>query len=167
MKKPSIFLLLLAFGMSLAWADSVSLAVPDHAKWKEECGGCHIAYPPKLLTADGWKKLMGGLDKHFGANAELDAKDNREILGFLQRYAGSGARYNSDTSRITDTPWFRREHRDISPKEWVHPEVRSRSNCSACHQNVARNIWSERDIRVPGKGRREGEREHEEEDDDD
>lgn len=161
-----VAVLLLAFGMNLAHADSGRMAVPDNAKWKEECGSCHIAYPPKLLTADGWQKMMGGLDKHFGANAELDAADNRDILAFLQRHAGSGPRHASGSLRITDTPWFKREHRDISPKEWVHPEVRSRSNCTACHQNVARNLWSERDVRVPGKGRwKEGHEEHEDDDD--
>lgn len=154
--------LLLALGMNLAYAEGGRLAVPDNTKWKEECSSCHIAYPPKLLTADNWRKMMGGLDKHFGANAELDAKDNKEILDFLVRNAGSGDRHSAASLRITDTAWFRREHREVSPKEWVHPEVKNRSNCSACHQNVARNIWSERDIRVPGKGRWE-----EEEDDDD
>ncbi len=157
-----VAVLLLALGMNLAYAEGGRMAVPENAKWKEECGSCHIAYPPKLLTADNWKKMMGGLNKHFGANAELDAKDNKEILDFLVRNAGSGDRHSAASLRISDTPWFRREHREVSPREWVHPEVKSRSNCSACHQNVARNIWSERDIRVPGKGRWE-----EEEDDDD
>ncbi len=161
--------LLLAFGMNAAWADGARLAVATpNAKWKEECGSCHIAYPPKLLTADNWQKLMGRLDKHFGSNAELDAKDGKEILAFLQRNAADSERFSAPTTlRITDTPWFRREHRNIAAQEWVHPEVRSRSNCTACHQNVARNIWSERDIRVPGKGRwSEGHEGHEEDDDD-
>jgi hypothetical protein len=158
--------LLVVLGMNAAWADGAKLAVPEHAKWKEECGSCHIAYPPRLLTADNWQKLMGRLDKHFGSNAELDAKDNGEIMAFLRRNAADGERFSASTLRITDTPWFRREHRNIAAKEWTLPEVKSRSNCSACHQNVARNIWSERDIRVPGKGRWE-EHEHEHEEDDD
>ncbi|HXU93015.1 MAG TPA: diheme cytochrome c [Gallionella sp.] len=155
MKRLAILILSLA-GMGLAHAEGHNkMAVPDNVKWKTECGSCHIAYPPKLLTADNWRKLMGGLNKHFGANAELDAKDNQDILAFLERNAGSGERYSAASLRITDTPWFRREHREVSPNEWVHPQVKSRSNCSACHQNVARNIWSERDIRMPG-GRRMG-----------
>ncbi|BBI99311.1 hypothetical protein FGKAn22_10040 [Ferrigenium kumadai] len=154
MKRLAVLLLALA-GMNFAHAEGHKMAIPDNVKWKEECGSCHIAYPPKLLTADNWRKLMGGLNKHFGANAELDAKDNKEILAFLERNAGSGERYSAASLRITDTPWFKREHREVSPNEWVHPQVKSRSNCSACHQNVARNIWSERDIRMPG-GRRMG-----------
>lgn len=164
MKRIALSLLLLA-GLNQAFADGGRLAAPEHAKWKEECGSCHFAYPPRLLTAESWRELMGGLNKHFGANAELDAADNREILAFLERYAANGERFSAATQRITDTPWFRREHRNISPKEWVHPEVRSRSNCTACHQNVARNMWSERNVSVPGKGR--WKEEHEEHEDDD
>ncbi|MFZ3017518.1 MAG: diheme cytochrome c [Gallionella sp.] len=155
-------LLLLALGMNAAYADSGKMAAPENAKWKEECSSCHIAYPPKLLTADNWQKMMGGLNKHFGANAELDARDNKDILEFLKKHAGSEKRHSAASLRISDTPWFKREHRSVSPKEWVHPEVKSRSNCSACHKNVARNIWSEHDVRMPG-----GMRWEEEEDDDD
>lgn len=152
---------LLVLGIGAAHADGKRIAVPEHVKWKEECGSCHIAYPPNLLTADEWQKIMGGLNKHFGANAELDAKDSKDILAFLKQHAGNGPRYSAASLRISDTPWFKREHRSVSPKEWVHPEVKSKSNCSACHQNVARNIWSERDIRMPNGAR------WEEEDDDD
>ena len=129
-------LLLLAFGMNLAYADPSRLSTPSDAKWKQECGSCHDAYPPRLLSADNWRRLMSSLDKHFGANAELDARDNKKILDFLERNAGSGERYSSSTLRISDTPWFKHDHRVINEKEWTNPEVRSRSNCSACHGRV-------------------------------
>jgi hypothetical protein len=38
--------------------------------------------------------------------------------------------------RISDTPWFKHEHHVINAKEWTNPEVKSRSNCSACHGKV-------------------------------
>lgn len=128
--------LLLVLGMNQAYAGSVQQPVSNNAKWKEECGSCHVAYPPQLLSADSWQRLMGSLNNHFGANAVLDANDNKRILGFLERNAGSGDRYSSTSMRISDTPWFKHEHRVISPKEWSHPDVKSRSNCSACHGRV-------------------------------
>ena len=161
MKRLAI-LLLLASGMNAAHADGRKMTVPENAKWKEECSSCHIAYPPNLLTAEDWQKMMGGLNQHFGANAELDAKDRKDILEFLKKNAGNGARYSAASLRISDTPWFKREHRSVSPKEWVHPEVKSKSNCSACHKDVARNLWSEHDVRMPG-----GKRWEEKEGDDD
>jgi hypothetical protein len=89
-----------------------------------------------MLSADNWQVLMGNLDKHFGANATLESNESKKILGFLKRHAGSGERYSAVSLRISDTPWFRREHRSISSKEWINPEVKSRSNCAACHGKV-------------------------------
>jgi cytochrome c553 len=123
-------------GINLAHAEAGRLMAPNNAKWKEECGSCHVPYPPRLLSADNWQQLMGGLKKHFGANAELVASDNKKILSFLESNAGSGKQYSSVSLRISDTPWFRHEHHVISEKEWINPEVKSRSNCSACHGKV-------------------------------
>ncbi len=141
---------ILVFVSTVAYADGGKLSVPDNPKWKTECGSCHIAYPPQLLTGGDWQRLMGGLDKHFGANAVLDAKDSQEILALLQRYAGTGGRNSASSLRISDTPRFTREHREISSNTWSNPAVKSRSNCTACHINAERGDWSERGVRVPG-----------------
>ena len=31
--------------------------------WKAECGSCHVAYPPQLLPAQSWRKIMARLDR--------------------------------------------------------------------------------------------------------
>lgn len=134
MKRAALFLLALA--ATQAWAGSSEVADPAQAKWKKECGSCHVAYPPQLLAADNWKQLMGNLNRHFGANATLEARENKDILAYLLRNAGSGERYSATTLRISDTPWFKHEHHVISAKEWAHADVHSRSNCSACHGPV-------------------------------
>jgi len=131
--------LLLVLGMNQAYAGNGKLPESNDSnisKWKTECGSCHVAYPPQLLSADNWQRLMGNLNHHFGANAVLDANDNKRILGFLERNAGNGNRYSSASLRISDTPWFKHEHHVISPKEWAQPDVKSRSNCSACHGRI-------------------------------
>ena len=148
--------LALIFGSTMAHAEGSSFSAPANQKWKEECGSCHIAYPPQLLTGENWQRLMGGLDKHFEANAILDPKDNKEILDFLQRYAGHSGKNSASSFRITDTPWFIREHREISNNTWSDPAVKSRSNCAACHINAERGDWSERGIKIPGGRRGEG-----------
>jgi nitrate/TMAO reductase-like tetraheme cytochrome c subunit len=128
-----LVVLLLVLGMNQAYAGSNQQPVSNNAKWKEECGSCHVAYPPQLMSAENWERLMGSLNKHFGANAVLDPNENKRILGFLERNAGSGDRYSSASLRISDTPWFKREHHVIAPKEWTNQDVKSRSNCTACH----------------------------------
>lgn len=143
------------FCSTAAHADGGRLSVPDNKGWKEECGSCHIAFPPQLLTADNWQRLMGGLDKHFGVNAALDAQSGRDIAAFLQRYAGKGDRHAASSLKISDTSWFTREHREVSAKTWNRPEVKSRANCTACHVNAEKGDWSERGIRMPGGQRME------------
>lgn len=160
--KRVIVTLILFFIAQLSHADGGRMKSPPNTLWQSECGSCHAAFPPRMLTEENWKKLMSGLDKHFGDNAELSEKDRQTIEDYLVRNAGTGARHSAASLRITDTPWFVREHRSVSPKEWVHPEVKSKANCHACHKIIGQNRWSERDISIPGRGRW-----HEEDDDDD
>ena len=140
----------LVLGSTMAHADGAGIAALNNAKWKEECGSCHIAYPPQLLTRNAWQQMMAGLDQHFGANAALDAADNKAILDFLQRHAGSGSKYSASSLRIGDTSWFKREHHDVADSAWADPAIKSRANCSACHINAERGDWSEDGIKMPG-----------------
>ncbi|MBU3903977.1 MAG: diheme cytochrome c [Gammaproteobacteria bacterium] len=148
MKRIAILVFLLA---AVQHAQADDLKVPRNALWETECGACHVQFPPQLLTADNWKEMMDGLARHFGSNAELDAKERKAITRFLVENAGTQARHHSASLRITETPWFKREHRSISPKEWVHPDVKTPSNCKACHNVVGHTRWSERDLRKSGQ----------------
>ena len=120
-----------------------SLATPPNERWKAECGSCHIAYPPPLLPADGWKRLMAGLDKHFGTDASLDPATAAEIGAYLERYAGSARRTRAapGSLRITETAWFRHEHDEVPMK--------SAANCAACHTAAEQGDFRKRNIRIP------------------
>lgn len=147
-------MLCFVLGSMVVHAGGDKFSAPDNPKWKDECGSCHIAYPPQLLVAGDWQKLIEGLGKHFDVNAVLNPEDSKEILDVLQRSAGKGGKFSAASLRVSDTPWFVREHRKISGNIWINPAVKSRSNCVACHINAERGDWSERGIRVPGgKGR--------------
>ena len=129
----------------------------DNAAYRQECGSCHVAFPPKLLAAPSWRAVMEGLDIHFGDDATLEPAVQREIAAWLEANAG-----RRDTSangkpllRITATPWFRKEHRrEIEAGVQRRPEVKSFANCGACHTGADRGDYSERGIRVPGGGPR-------------
>lgn len=137
-----------------ALADGHKLAVPANPQWQAECGSCHMAYPPQLLTAANWRRMMQGLDRHFGANASLDASENAQILAFLERNAARDDKYAANASlRISDSAWFQRKHREVAPATWQHAKVKSPANCTACHVTAERGDWSERSIRMPD-GRR-------------
>jgi hypothetical protein len=104
----------------------------------QECGSCHIAYPPAMLPATSWQRLMGGRDRHFGSDASLDAATTRRIADWLQANAATGSRRAEPPpqDRITRAAWFERKHRKVEPEVWSLPSVRSAAMCAACHRGA-------------------------------
>lgn len=122
-----------------------------NANFQQECSACHIVYSPGLLPAASWRKVMSGLDKHFGSDASLTDQENKEITTFLVN--NSSNRWSASTSplRITDAAWFKRKHNrhEISPTVWKNPKVKSPANCTACHQQAERGNFNENNIKIP------------------
>jgi hypothetical protein len=101
--------------------------------WQEECGCCHMAFPPAMLSRSDWHLLMEELDKHFGVNASLDPKTRGEIAAFLERNAGSSwGGHSADSHRITETGWFIKKHK-ASMRMVAKGRVKSLADCAACH----------------------------------
>ena len=121
---------------------------PRHAAWQAECGSCHVAYPPALLDAAGWRTVMAGLDRHFGSDASLDDKTRADIGAFLARHAGRSSRLASQDGRLTATAWFRHEHDEVPSQVW-RTGVKSPAQCQACHTGAGQGRYGEREIRLP------------------
>ena len=126
--------------------------VAPEPAWQAECGSCHVAYPPRLLAAPVWRRIMQGLDRHFGVDAGLDAGTAATIGSFLEANAQPASSRRADPSamRITETGWFRHEHAKIAAATWARADVRGPANCGACHRGADRGDFSERLVRVPG-----------------
>ena len=158
-----IFIIVALLAAVPAWADGNENLAPaaTNQKWKTECSACHIAYPPSLLPERSWRKMMAGLDKHFGQDASLDAVSAKEITAFLVNNSaerGSNKRAKKVLGslgpdeaplRITETAWFVRKHDEVSPQVWKRPKVGSPANCVACHGGAERGDYSEHQIRIP------------------
>jgi hypothetical protein len=115
-----------------------------------ECAACHVAYPPQMLPAASWARLMGGLDRHFGTDASLDARDVQLLGRWLQENADlRPATSAPPEDRITRTARFERKHRQIEPATWRLPSVRSAANCMACHTGADKGQYSEHALRMP------------------
>ncbi len=112
-----------------------------------------VAYPPRILPAESWRAIMAGLDKHFGSNASLDAADANEITAFLEKNADTRKRSHETTGkpllRITETRWFKSEHREVAEHTWKNPKVKSRANCGACHTRAESGDFNEHDVKIP------------------
>ncbi len=149
--------LVLAFGLSFA---AYSLAYADKSRllpsnmpvaYAQECAACHTAYPPGMLPARSWQRVMTGLDKHFGTDASLDPAMVKQLSTWLQAHAGTYKRVAEEPpqDRITRSAWFVREHRKIEPAVWKHASVRSAANCAACHSAADQGDYGERSLQVP------------------
>ena len=143
--------LTLLLGVALpALADRLPLPADTPASYAAECGSCHLAYPPALLSAGAWRHIMAGLNDHFGSDAAVDAQKRQEITAFLERHAGNAGKLGSagDPPRISATARFVRKHREVPARLWHDPRVKSAANCEACHRSAVDGNYSEHDIAI-------------------
>ena len=165
------------FAMHAAFATPPAVAAPPAtpaATYRQECGDCHVAYAPRLLPAGDWRRLMAGLDRHFGSDASLDPATTTAILGWLEAGAApAGSRRDHESRpgrdmparppaasgasggdpagvpRITTRAWFVHEHDEIDAATWKRPAIGSPANCEACHTDATQGRFSERALRIP------------------
>ncbi|TLS76676.1 diacylglycerol kinase [Mariprofundus erugo] len=134
--------------------------------YKAECSACHFAYPAGLLPERSWVKIMNNLDDHFGDNASLNKETRETIENYLRGHAADHIPNRFSRSilrsvdekqtpmRITETGYFVHKHREI-PARMVadNPQVKSFSNCLACHSSATHGSFDEHGVRIPGFGR--------------
>jgi len=144
---------------------SLGVAPVTSKPYINECSSCHMAYPPGLLPASSWKKIMNGLDSHFGDNAEVDSDDFKIISNFLDSNSADKSSYRRSRKimrsinekntplRISELPYIKRKHDEIPDKMIKYnPKVNNLSNCSACHSQAEKGLFDEDNIRIPGFG---------------
>lgn len=162
--KAPLFAVLLSLPLA-AGADKLVIPATAPPAFQAECGACHLAFPPALLDAPGWRAVMGQLDQHYGDNASLDEPTRRAIQDFLVRHAGGDkvrapATRSGEPPRLTATPWFNRKHHEVPAADWRDAKVNGPANCGACHTRATDGSYREREIVMPNG------RPWEEEDDD-
>ena len=104
---------------------------------------------------------MGGLDKHFGENAALDAPTRDEIIRFLAANSADkpdnrrSSRINRSIPanaaplRFSETGYFTSKHDEISPSTFKRNSIGSAANCVACHQAAQQGDFSESKVKIP------------------
>lgn len=142
----------LLFGRAKAGDDDYYAPVTD-ARTVQECASCHIAFPPSMLPAASWKRMMGGLDQHFGDDASLDAETTAAITRYLVDHAGDapgqaskllrGLRAGDAPLRITELPKWVREHDEVPRSDWTRKDVGRKANCAACHIDAEKGYFED------------------------
>jgi mono/diheme cytochrome c family protein len=169
MKKLVIASLLIAGALmakNTSFEELKGVAPATDALYLKECGSCHFAYQAGLLPSRSWERVMDELDKHFGTDATLDSADKQNILNYLQKNsADKSAKYKRSRKMdesiattetpiaITKTRYFIQKHREIGSELIQQKEVKSLSNCMACHTKADKGSYSEREINIPNYGK--------------
>jgi mono/diheme cytochrome c family protein len=153
-----------SFWLSASWGSDGDANFPPvtHALTKTECAACHMAYPAGLLPARSWTRMMKELDRHFGEDASLPAKDAEQIARYLADNAAdspmasrrmhriaSGIAPSATPQRFTETPYFGHLHDEVPAKMWQRKGIASKANCAACHTKAEQGSFAEREIRIP------------------
>ncbi len=151
----------------LAAVAGVVLAAPRNfppisdPAYLKECGSCHMAFPPQLLPARSWQRLMGTLDSHFGESARLDAAAQASITGYLVGNAADGA-VNAESmavmqslaatdapERITKVPYIEGLHAAVLDPRWNGtPRPKTLAACPVCHYRAEAGDFFERRFKV-------------------
>ena len=132
--------------------------------YAKECGECHFAFQPGLLPSRSWQLMFSdkNLEDHFGEFLEYDPPTKKVLLTYLNSNSAdkSGSRLSSKMTRslsssetplrITELWYFKREHADI-PAQMItgNKDVKTISNCSACHLDAESGAYRERRISIP------------------
>lgn len=137
--------------------DTRTLARP--AAYAEDCGACHTAYHPSVLTAAGWTRVMGDLEDHFGENASLDPETTATLTAWLTRNAAEtwdtkaaalARRLPADAPpALSRGETWKHIHEDLDAAVFDLRAVGSKANCSACHQDAVTGLYRRDAIHLP------------------
>ena len=138
----------------------------DNQLYIKECGSCHFDFQPGLLPEKSWIKMMNDLENHFDTDASLEKEEYDSLVEYLRinssdkamQYKRSRKMTQSislyDTPlKITEVPYFIKKHKKIPKRLITQQEVKTLSNCIACHTSAKQGIYNERAIKIPNYGR--------------
>lgn len=139
----------------------VGPSLVQNAVWQNECGSCHLSYHPSLLPRRSWQRLLSEQAQHFGSDLALDRPTLTALTAYALAHAAeqhaTEAAYKIERSvpaasapiRISDTPYWQRKHRDITPAQWQLPWIKSKANCAACHLDALAATFEDAAMHVP------------------
>ena len=140
--------------------DDSSLTPVNHPIYEGECGACHFAYQPELLPSASWMKILDQLDDHFGEEIALDPDSRKSISDYLDSNGAEKSLAKQSVRiirslggyvpiRITDVPYIREKHHELSAEVLSRTSVGGLSNCAACHTTAEEGIYDDDNVRIP------------------
>ena len=140
---------------------ATSAAAGDHRyplapAYVAECGSCHVAYPPALMSGPDWATTMQNLHRHFGSDASLDPEVHKAITAILQAQASTRSKHSAGGTapRLTATPWFQKEHRAEKLRRRqalpapASPQSTPLAQCNTCHARAEQGDFGESSLKT-------------------
>ncbi len=136
----------------------------EHPAFVAECGSCHTLYPPHLLSRESWSRVMDNLEDHFGDDASLDDKTRVSIRDYLLKNSAESSTKESafyilqslkgseNIIAVTQTPYWKKRHKNIDKTIFSSNEIKSKANCKACHSDIEKGLIEDVNIKIPKIG---------------
>ena len=139
---------------------SKTFTPPSDPTYTNVCSQCHDVYQPELLPARTWTNLLDHLDDHFTEQVEITSNELAVLVKYLPAHAAdrSDARLsakimasigNTTPKRITEIPYIKNKHREVTAAVIRRHSIGALSNCRACHQHAANGLFDEDDVKIP------------------
>jgi cytochrome b len=132
---------------------------PIDPTYAQECGSCHMAYPPSLAPSPRWIAIMDGLPNHFGEDATLEPGLMSRIRAYLTMNAAEKWDTRAahelqgsnplDPLRMTATPFWIRMHQGIPESVFKSRAVGAKGACEKCHSDASTGRFDPQDIQIP------------------
>ncbi len=133
--------------------------LPPLPAYAQECGTCHMAYHPSLLSADSWRQVMAHLDTHYGENAGLPPQRRDAIAQWLTANAAEqwdtlashrlGRAPLAADGLLSSNSWWKRKHRHLDPAVFQRAAIKTSENCAACHRDATSGLFTPQAIHIP------------------
>lgn len=158
---PALLVILSSSVVTAHGGSSELVGGAKNSAYLKECGACHLAYQPQFLPKRSWEKIMNTLDSHFGDSAALDDALKSELQGYLAKNSADASSSKISRKmldslgagetplRITDTPYFKRKHREVRADVFKRKSIGSPANCPACHLSADKGDYNEHKVKIP------------------
>ena len=168
LKKKFAVFTLIAVGFSFvivseAWSDRERRGRRGFSPTQEyvqACGPCHMAYPPPLLPAASWEKLVPPSGEHEGSNLGLSPQELQQLRIYILNNSADRGGYrlghkisrslgSAAPERLEDVPYLQRKHRKVDPAVFKRASVGGMSNCVACHAGAPQGDFEDDRVSIP------------------
>jgi len=135
----------------------------ENSAFYEKCGKCHKTYPPFMLPHDSWKRLMDGLENHFGeqiTESNITKSEQMSIKAYLLSHSAETSTHKIAFKTLeslgemrpismSKVPYWREAHQSIEKSTFKSLHVKDASNCFVCHPDFEYGILDNTRIHIP------------------